>query len=411
MSEEGDNGDESEQHIRVGPAEEEDPSLRESDPSGRFQRYDEQIAEGRFKTVYRGYDIKNGIDVAWCKLRGDSGENLNTIYSEMCKGLSLDHPNIIRCYRCWIDSTEQCINLITELFTSGTLREYRETYSNVELNVHRKHLRQILSGLVYLHSMKPAVVHADIRLDKIYVNGFNGEVKLGDLGLSTLLTQRYHPSEPPEFDSPLSDIFAVGICGYELITGIKLDRLNLVKSVMEIQNLEKVKDPDARDFITKCFSMTEGLTAQVLLEHPFLKSKTAKIKLQNGGDWKESRFDAECNKGVGTRLRGEDRNFEFRGYRSEDEDENVHIRLVMNEAESEHVTTLDFDYNLDEDTPESVGGDIADYFALSITDRELCKAALREWLSVMSSATKTSSNTEQSSSLTDVKKTTTKFQE
>lgn len=405
MSEEGDKSDQTEQHIRVGPAEEEDPSLKESDPSGRFQRHDECIAEGRFKTVFRGYDIQNGIDVAWCKVRGDSLENLDRIYSEMCKGLSLDHPNIIRCYRCWIDSQEQCVNLITELFTSGTLREYHETYSNVEMNVHQKHLRQILRGLEYLHSMKPAVVHADIRLDKIYVNGFNGEVKLGDLGLGTLLRQRYHPSEPPEFDSPLADLFAVGNCGYELITGIKLDRLDFARTVKENQNLEKLKDPNAKDFIMECCSMDEGLTAQALLEHPFLKSKTAKIKLQqNGGDYEKSRFDTQRQE-VGTKLRGEDRNFEFRGYRSEDEEENVHIRLVMsNEAESDHVTTLDFNYNLDEDTPESVGGDIADYFALSITDRELCKAALREWLSVMSSASKTSNTEQSSSSVTDHEK-------
>ena len=59
---------------------------------------------------------------------------------------------------------------------------------------------------------------------------------------------------------------------------------------------------------------------------------------------------------------------------------------MSNETETEHVTVLDFDYNLETDTPDSVGCDIADSFQLSSTDRELCTAALKEWLAVMSAS-------------------------
>lgn len=60
----------------------------------------------------------------------------------------------------------------------------------------------------------------------------------------------------------------------------------------------------------------------------------------------------------------------------------MHIRLLMSNAEEEHITSIDFDYNLETDTPDGVGGDIADKFQLSSTDREICKAALKEWLAV-----------------------------
>jgi len=48
----------------------------------------------------------------------------------------------------------------------------------------------VLQGLDYLHSMSPPVVHGDLRCDKIYVNGHSGEIKIGDLGLATLMPLR-----------------------------------------------------------------------------------------------------------------------------------------------------------------------------------------------------------------------------
>lgn len=55
--------------------------------------------------------------------------------------------------------------------------------------------RQILKGLEYLHAMDPPVVHGDLRCDKIYVNGHSGEIKIGDLGLATLIPLRWEESE------------------------------------------------------------------------------------------------------------------------------------------------------------------------------------------------------------------------
>lgn len=49
--------------------------------------------------------------------------------------------------------------------------------------------RQILKGLNYLHSQNPPVIHRDLKCDNIFVNGNTGEVKIGDLGLATVLQQ------------------------------------------------------------------------------------------------------------------------------------------------------------------------------------------------------------------------------
>lgn len=37
---------------------------------------------------------------------------------------SLKHKNIIKFYNSWIDDGNKTVNIITELFTSGSLRQY-----------------------------------------------------------------------------------------------------------------------------------------------------------------------------------------------------------------------------------------------------------------------------------------------
>jgi serine/threonine protein kinase len=136
---------------------------------------------------------------AWSKIARDinntslDDETMEKITAEMAKGLALEHPNIIRCYRCWHDRGGHCINLITEFFTSGNLRDYRQRHKHLELKAVRKWARQILSGLEYLHAKQPPVIHGDLRCDKIYINGHSGEIKIGDLGLATLLPRRFSP--------------------------------------------------------------------------------------------------------------------------------------------------------------------------------------------------------------------------
>lgn len=46
---------------------------------------------------------------------------------------------------------------------------------------------QILSGLKYLHSNNPPIIHRDLKCDNIFVNGHMGQLKIGDLGLATIL--------------------------------------------------------------------------------------------------------------------------------------------------------------------------------------------------------------------------------
>ncbi|KAK7847106.1 serine/threonine-protein kinase wnk8 [Quercus suber] len=158
-----------------------------------FFQSDEVLGRGAFKTVYKAFDEVSGIEVAWNQVNIEdvlqSPEQLERLYSEVHLLKSLKHENIIKSYNSWVDDKNKTINLITELFTSGSLRKYRKKHKNVDMKAIKNWARQILRGLSYLHGHNPPIIHRDLKCDNIFVNGNNGEVKIGDLGLAIVMQQ------------------------------------------------------------------------------------------------------------------------------------------------------------------------------------------------------------------------------
>ena len=75
---------------------------------------------------------------------------------------------------------------ITELINGGTLRKYVKKIKNIKLKVIKKWCNEILHGLIYLHEQKPhAIIHRDLKCDNIFINANTGDIRIGDLGLST----------------------------------------------------------------------------------------------------------------------------------------------------------------------------------------------------------------------------------
>lgn len=76
---------------------------------------------------YKAFDEVDGIEVAWNQVRINevlqSADNLERLYSEVHLLKSLNHENIIKFYTSWVDDQNKTINIITELFTSGSLRQ------------------------------------------------------------------------------------------------------------------------------------------------------------------------------------------------------------------------------------------------------------------------------------------------
>ncbi|WCJ31624.1 Protein kinase superfamily protein [Euphorbia peplus] len=271
-----------------------DRHILEVDPTGRYIRYKEVLGKGAFKKVYKAFDEVNGLEVAWNQVRIDevlqSPEDLERLYSEVHLLKSLNHSHIVRFYNSWIDDKKKTVNIITELFTSGNLRQYRKKHMNVDMKAVKSWARQILLGLSYLHSHKPPIIHRDLKCDNIFINGNQGEVRIGDLGLATVMEQENAKSVigTPEFMAPemydenyneLADIYSFGMCILELVTleypysecRNSAQIYKKVSSGVKPAALSKVKDPEVKQFIEKCIvAAAQRLSAKELLKDPFL---------------------------------------------------------------------------------------------------------------------------------------------
>lgn len=276
-------------------AEPPDPDVLEVDPTSRYIRYNEVLGKGAFKTVYKAFDEVNGLEVAWNQVRIDEvlqkPEDLERLYSEVRLLKSLKHINIIRFYNSWIDDRNKTVNIITELFTSGSLRQYRKKHKKVDLKAVKGWARQILMGLNYLHSHNPPIMHRDLKCDNIFINGNQGEVKIGDLGLATVMEQSTAQSVigTPEFMAPelydesyneLADIYSFGMCMLEMVTfeypysecRNSAQIYKKVSSGIMPAGLSKIKDPDMKTFIEKCLvPAAQRLSAKELLMDPFIQ--------------------------------------------------------------------------------------------------------------------------------------------
>ncbi|XP_047319358.1 serine/threonine-protein kinase WNK8-like [Impatiens glandulifera] len=276
----------------------------EKDPKGRYVRFNEILGKGAFKTVYKAFDEVDGIEVAWNRVRIDdvlqSPQDLEKLYSEVHLLKFLKHENIIKFIDSWIDDKKKTINMITELFTSGSLRQYRRKHKNVDLKALKNWAKQVLRGLDYLHSHDPPIIHRDLKCDNIFVNGNHGEVKIGDLGLATVMQQRAAKSVigTPEFMAPelyeeeyneLVDIYSFGMCMLEMVTfeypysecKNPAQIYKKVTSGIKPAALGGVSDPEMKNFIEMCIGpVSQRLHAKELLKDPFLGNDANDLRHQ-----------------------------------------------------------------------------------------------------------------------------------
>ncbi|KAJ0249723.1 Serine/threonine-protein kinase WNK1 [Hirschfeldia incana] len=245
--------------------------------------------------LYRAFDEYEGIEVAWNQVKLydflQSPEDLERLYCEIHLLKTLKHKNIMKFYTSWVDTANRNINFVTEMFTSGTLRQYRLRHKRVNIRAVKHWCRQILRGLHYLHSHDPPVIHRDLKCDNIFVNGNQGEVKIGDLGLAAILRKSHaaHCVGTPEFMAPevyeeayneLVDIYSFGMCILEMVTfdypySECTHPAQIYKKVMSGKKpdaLYKVKDPEVKYFIEKCLATVSlRVSARELLDDPFLR--------------------------------------------------------------------------------------------------------------------------------------------
>ena len=213
-------------------------AYQQSDPlvgavlDGRY-RVDTMIATGGMSTVYRGLDIRLDRPVALkvmdSRYAGDH-QFLTRFQREARAVARLKDPGLVAVYDQGIDGQHPF--LVMELVEGGTLRELLRERGPMPPHAAAAVLGPVLGGLAVAH--RAGLVHRDVKPENVLISD-DGEVKIADFGLvravaeakitstSVILgTAAYlSPEQVGTGDAgPRSDVYAVGILTYELLTGL-----------------------------------------------------------------------------------------------------------------------------------------------------------------------------------------------
>lgn len=269
-------------------------TIVEVSPRGRFAKFNEEIGSGAYKTVFRGYDYEEGKEVAWnvVKVMALTEAEKRRLQDEIKLLKDLHHPNIIHFIAVWLNKDKNEVVFITEILTGGSLKTYLKKIKYPRLRVLKKWCKEILQGLLYLHSRPQPIIHRDLKCDNIFINCDTGDIRIGDLGLSTVMTGQFNktilgtpeymaPEVYEEHYRPAIDIYAFGMCVLEMVT-LKppysecKNPVSVYKKVMDRtppQGLQLLDDPEVLTFIQRCISPEdERPTAAELLESQFLQN-------------------------------------------------------------------------------------------------------------------------------------------
>ncbi|MCK6579563.1 MAG: protein kinase [Anaerolineae bacterium] len=209
---------------------------------------DEKLGAGGMGIVYRATDRLTGGVVALKRVQvqpaapGESdSESLEVVLSREFQMLAgLRHPNIISVLDYGFDAEHQPYYTMTLVENARTILEAGQNQPTAEK---ARLIGEMLLALAYLH--RRGIVHRDLKPRNVLVTPA-GQVKVLDFGLA--MTDDQPESAAGTLDyiapevlgdqgaSPQSDLYAVGVIAYELLSGVHpfrtADAGDLVRSIL-----------------------------------------------------------------------------------------------------------------------------------------------------------------------------------
>jgi eukaryotic-like serine/threonine-protein kinase len=208
-----------------------DGGLRLTTLDGRYHVID-RVAAGGMGEVFRARDAvldrEVAIKVLHRSLAGDQGF-VERFRREARAAASLSHPNIVAVHD-W-GAVDGIYYMVMEYVRGRAVRDLLNAQGRLEPAQAADALRQTLLALEHAH--RQGIVHRDVKPENILVTT-DGEVKVADFGLARAYadgrqtqagtvtgTVQYLAPEQirGEPADPRSDLYSLGIVGFELLTG------------------------------------------------------------------------------------------------------------------------------------------------------------------------------------------------
>jgi 5'-AMP-activated protein kinase catalytic alpha subunit len=223
-----------------------DEIILSGDVLGWYEITKDVLGSGFFGAVRIATHRLTGISVAIKTLNKKQYVDCGMQYPprEMELMMKLHHPNIFRFFHSI--ETDEASYMITEIVPGGELFDYAAQRERLPENECRGLMRQILSGVDYMH--RCGICHRDLKLENILLDAF-GCIKIIDFGLGNFFDisgsakKRSFCGSPdyaaPElweskpYSGPEVDVWSMGVILFILVTGFI--PFNRSAHVVEIQ--------------------------------------------------------------------------------------------------------------------------------------------------------------------------------
>jgi serine/threonine protein kinase len=210
------------------------------------------IGRGAFSIVYKGEHKDLSMPVAIKMMRHDMAlypEFMKSFRNEAKTIASLNHEHIVKVYD--FDERFRTLFIIMEYVQGDSLKDMISHLRALPPKLAVNFLYQICSALEYAHQR--GIVHRDINPANIIIQP-NDQLKIFDFGLacstgtedfSSTGTGFYIAPEQIVGDAvdPRTDIYALGITAYEIVTGQRPFLENDLKSLLDLHLSHNIPDP------------------------------------------------------------------------------------------------------------------------------------------------------------------------
>lgn len=267
------------------------------------------IGQGSFGSVYLALHAVTGELLAVKQVEtpspGSTNQNdarkksmIDALKREIGLLRDLQHPNIVQYLGC--SSSPDTLNIFLEYVAGGSVQTMLNSYGALREPLIRSFVRQIVTGLAYLHGR--GIIHRDIKGANILVDN-KGGIKISDFGISKKMeatnilggagSNRNRPSlqgsvfwMAPEVVKQTSytrkaDIWSLGCLVIEMMTGThpfpdcsQLQAIFKIGGAKSSPTIPEQASPDARTFLQQTFEVEQAKrpSADELLLSPFLNA-------------------------------------------------------------------------------------------------------------------------------------------
>jgi len=275
----------------------------------------ETVGQGSFGRVFTAQHQESGRIIAVKEILLKPDDNTAervAVSKEIHMFEKLDHPNIVQYLGCEFTPCEaraERLYIFLEYCGGGSVAQQLQTYGCIDGDLAKRHTSQLLSGVGYLHSQEPAIVHRDLKCANILATQ-DGTLKIADFGCSKQLSLTASAQSittgklsqqsiagsvfwmAPEALSgshltTASDVWSIGCCVLEMVTarqpwhGQSFDNIFAAyRAIVESEDVPSVPEtasPHLASFITECIQRDFKKRPRVhqLQEHMFVRDHAA----------------------------------------------------------------------------------------------------------------------------------------